>query len=704
MTETIQDTAVTSEVDYTTRDGIAVITLSNPPVNGLRDTLRKALGEALTRAEQDDDVRAVVLTGGGKGFCGGADLRQFGTEAAKARPTVPEVFAQILALPKPVVAAIHGFSLGGGYELALVCSHRVAHRDAILGLTEVSVGLFPGAGGTQRLPRLIGTAPALEAIQTAARVPAPRAGELGMVDRVVDGDVVEAAIALVTELDLRGPQPRIDDLPPASADGVDFDAARAGIKRNAPNKLAQSRAVDAVEVSTRLPIAEGLKAERASFQELVTGPDAVALRHVFLAEKKAAKAADIDASVPARPVESVAVIGAGTMGSGIAMAYANAGIPVVLVEQDEAALERGTATIRRTYEASAAKGRLSADEAQRRTELVTPSLDMAQIAAADLVVEAVFEDMDVKKQVFARIDEHARAGAVLATNTSRLDVDEIAASTSRPADVIGLHFFSPANVMKLLEVVRGAASADDVVVTSLTMAQRIGKVPVLSAVCDGFIGNRMLTPYRREADFLVEEGATPQQVDRALEAFGLAMGPFRMSDLAGLDIGWAARKRLAPTRDPQMRYSRVADVLCEAGRFGQKTGAGYYRYEDGSRTPVPDPEVEAVIRRCAEENGITTREITDEEIVDRCMLALVNEGARILDEDVAQRASDIDVVYVDGYGFPAYRGGPMHWAQSRGLADSLRRIQELESTHGSLTWAPAPLPERRVADGHSTWE
>lgn len=691
-----------AEVRYETQDDVAVITLANPPVNGLSDTVRIGLAEALDRAAEDETVRAVVLAGEGKGFCGGADLRQFGTSASAMRPTVPEVLERVVNLPKPVVAAIHGFALGGGYELALVCSHRIAHRDAVVGLPEVGVGIIPGAGGTQRLPRLIGAGPALEVIRGGVRVPADRAAELGMVDRMVEGDVLEAALALVADDHLRGPQPRVDDLPPAPAEGVDFTEARQRIRPNARNALAQREAVAAVEVATTEPVAVGLERERAIFRELVGSPEAAALRHVFLSEKRALQVDGVGPATRPRTIGSVAVVGAGTMGSGIAMAFADAGIPVALLEQDPSALDRGTATVRSTYEGSVAKGRIDQAEAERRTARITPGLDLEAIRGVDLVVEAVFEDMDVKKDVFARIDELAGPGTVLATNTSRLDIDELARSISRPAEVIGLHFFSPAHVMKLLEVVRGEETSEEVIVTALALAQRIGKVPVLARVAEGFIGNRMLTPYRREADFLLEEGATPEQVDRALEEYGMAMGPFRVADLAGLDIAWAARKRLAPTRDPEERYSRIADVLCEAGRLGQKTGAGYYRYE--GRTPVPDPEVESVIRRCADEDGIAAREISDDEIVDRCLLALVNEGARLLDEGVAQRASDIDVVWVNGYGFPASRGGPMHWATAVGLVETLRRITALEAAHGSRTWAPAPLLQRRVAEEADSWD
>ncbi|MDQ8701117.1 3-hydroxyacyl-CoA dehydrogenase NAD-binding domain-containing protein [Streptomyces sp. LHD-70] len=703
MPGTTETVGLSTTIHYETHGHVAVIRLANPPVNGLGDTLRTGLAAGIAAAATDDAVRAVVIVGEGKGFCGGADLRQFGTPAASVRPAVSEVFQQILALPKPVVAAIHGFALGGGYELALACSHRIAHRDATIGLPEVNVGLLPGAGGTQRLPRLIGTPAALELIQNGATVRATRAAELGMIDACVDGDVLEAALDFLDDGELAGAQPRLDDLPPVVADGADFAAARRLVRPSTRNGIAQLAAIDSVETATRLPIEEGLALERATFLRLLESPEAKALRHTFFAEKEAAKVTDIAPSVRPRNIERVAVIGAGTMGTGIAMAFANSGLAVALVEQDRAALERGMAMVKRNYEATAAKGRLAAHQVEERLALITPALDLDSVAHADLVVEAVFEDMAVKKEVFTKLDVIAKPGAVLASNTSRLDIDELARSVSRPQDVIGLHFFSPAHVMKLLEVVRGAATADDAVVTSIAMARRIDKVPVLSKVCDGFIGNRMLTPYRREADFLLEEGATPERVDQALQAFGLAMGPFAMSDLAGLDIGWAARKRLAPTRDKGLRYSRVADVLCEAGRFGQKSGAGYYRYASDSRKPIPDPAVDQVIRQCATEDGIQLHEIGDSEIIDRCVLALVNEGARILGDGIAQRASDIDVVYVDGYGFPAFRGGPMYYAQTVGLAEVLQRIQQFEAVHGA-SWTPAPLLERLVAQGKESFD
>ncbi|TQC47714.1 3-hydroxyacyl-CoA dehydrogenase [Rhodococcus sp. WS4] len=690
-------------VRYEVRDGVAVIRLTNPPVNGLGDTVRSGLAAVVGHAAIDDQVHAVILVGDGKGFCGGADLRQFGTPAATADPTLPDVLTTIGQLPKPVIAAIHGFALGGGLELALACHYRITHPDAKLGLPEVNVGLIPGSGGTQRLPRLIGAAAALRMIQQGVPVTGTEAADLGLVDACVDGDSLTAALDFHrTRVDTGTPGPVVDDLPPADATGIDFDAARRTVRPSTRNRRAQLAAIDAVETATRLPIADGLAAERATFLRLLESPDAARLRHVFLAEKTAAKATDIPADTAPRPIGRVAVIGAGTMGSGIAMAFANGGLPVTVIEQNQAALDRGMARIRSTYETSAAKGKLTDAQARERTALIEPSLHFDAVTGADLVVEAVFEDMGVKKEVFDKLDALCTPGTILASNTSRLDLDEIARATSRPQDVIGLHFFSPANIMKLVEVVRGEATADDVVVTGLHLAKAIGKIPVLSKVCEGFIGNRMLTPYRREAEFLLEEGATPQQIDTALQNFGMAMGPCAMSDLAGLDIAWAARKRLAPTRPKDLRYSRVADILCENERFGQKSGAGYYRYEKGSRTPIPDPAVDEIIRTCAAEDGIERRTITDEEIVDRCILALVNEGATLLGEGIAQRASDIDVVYVDGYGFPAYRGGPMHYATTLGLDVTLDKIRHLEKIHGE-TWTPAPLLEQLVAAGGTSF-
>ncbi|WP_255953549.1 3-hydroxyacyl-CoA dehydrogenase NAD-binding domain-containing protein [Streptomyces odontomachi] len=693
-------TVVLSEtVRYGTQDGVAVILLDNPPVNALGHSVRVGVAAALDRVAEDTGVHAAVIAGSGRGFCGGADVRQFNTPAATAGPMLGEVIAKIEASAKPVVAAIHGVALGGGLELALGCHHRIATADARLGLTEVTLGLVPGAGGTQRLPRLVGVAEALDLVQHGRRVTGVRAAGLGLVDAVFEGDPIAAGTAHAAAAEAV-PAPGVRSMAPTE---FDFSARRDAVGAKDRNALAQRAAVDCLEAATRLPLEEGLTYERARFDELVAGPESKALRHVFFAERQAAKIADLPADTAVREVVQAAVIGAGTMGGGIAMAFANAGIPVVLFERDQQALDRGLARMRHNYDITAAKGRLTAAQVEERMGLIRRTLDLADAADADLVIEAVFEDMDVKKDVFRRLDAVCKPGAILASNTSRLSVDEIAAVTSRPQDVIGLHFFSPANIMRLLEVVRGDATSPTTLASCTRAAQRIGKAPVVVRVCEGFVGNRMLTPYWREANFLLEEGASPQQVDQALTRFGMAMGPHNVADLAGLDINWATRKRLAPTRPAHLRYCRVPDRICEQGRFGQKTGAGYYRYEEGSRIPHPDPVVDEIIARCAREAGVERRALTDDEIVERCILALVNEGAQILAEGIAQRASDIDVVYVSGYGFPAWRGGPMHYAETLGLDVTLERIRALHEVHGEH-WTPAPLLQRLVAAGATRFE
>ncbi|MFC9839234.1 3-hydroxyacyl-CoA dehydrogenase NAD-binding domain-containing protein [Rhodococcus sp. NPDC127530] len=691
------NTASTTEKasHYDTRAGVALIHLDNPPVNALSHHLRAALAESLTRAGQDPDVRTIVLLGAGPNFCGGADVRQFNTEAATADPMLAALIAQIEASTKPVVAAIEGVALGGGLELALGCHHRIVTATASLGLTEVTLGLVPGGGGTQRLPRLIGTAPALEMIQHGTRVSGVDAVKLGLADAVFDADPVAAVLEQVAAAG--------DTLTRNSDESVvDFAARHASVNNKSRNAIAQHAAIDCVEASTRLPLPEGLRYERARFDALVVSPESAALRHLFFAERQAPKVADLPADTPIRPVAEAAVLGAGTMGGGIAMAFAAAGIPVTLYEREHTALDRGIDRIRSNYEISADKGKITAAEVETRLSLIRPSLTLSDLARADLVIEAVFEDMDVKKEVFRSLDTVCKPGAILASNTSRLSIDDIAAVTSRPQDVIGLHFFSPAHVMRLLEIVRGDATSPETLVSCVRAAQRIGKVPVVVKVGEGFVGNRMLTPYWREANFLLEEGATPQQVDHALVRFGMAMGPHNVADLAGLDINWATRKRLAPTRPSHLRYCKIPDLICERGRFGQKTGAGYYRYEDGSRIPRPDPVVDEIVVECAREAGIERRPISDDEIVERCVLALVNEGARILDDGIAQRASDIDVVYVSGYGFPAWRGGPMHYAETLGLDHVLAKIRALHAEHGEH-WTPAPLLERLVAAGETTF-
>jgi 3-hydroxyacyl-CoA dehydrogenase len=685
-------------VRYGQKGHTAVILLDSPPVNGLGDTVRKGISDGINMAMSAKDISAVIIAGSGKVFCGGADIRQFNTPSALARPMLREVIAQIEGAAKPVIASIHGVALGGGLELALGCHYRIATPDATLGLPEVTLGLVPGGGGTQRLPRLIGAAVALDLVQNGKSVSGKTALQLGLVDFLTDDDPLSSAVAFAEHVIGLPTHPVVAWRMPANASEIDFEAARSRINTKAGNALAQRACIDCVEASTHMSIEAGLDYERRRFNDLVAGSESRSLRHLFFAKREAPKVAGLSGSIVLRNRQRVAVLGAGTMGSGIAMAFANAGIPVTLLEREQTALDRGLNLITRNYEITASKGKLSAEEMQRRMACITATLDFQSIDDADLVIEAVFEDMAVKKAVFRQLDQVCKPGAILATNTSRLSIDEIAASTSRPQDVIGLHFFSPANVMKLLEVVQGEVTASDVIATCMKMAQSIGKIPVLVKVCEGFVGNRMLTPYWREAGFLLEEGASPQQIDEALTQFGMAMGPLAMADLAGMDINWATRKRLAPTRPKHLRYSKVADGICELGRFGQKTNAGYYRYEPGSRTPIPDPVVDALIERSAKEAGIERRLVSNEEIVERCVLALVNEGARILEDKIAQRSSDVDVVYVHGYGFPACRGGPMFYAETLGLGTVLERILSLQNIHGEH-WEPAPLLVRLVSNG-----
>lgn len=686
------------------RDGdVAVVTLANPPVNGLSDRVREGLASAVADIEAADGLAGVVLVGEGRGFCGGADVRQFNTPAASAEPRLRDVLARLVRLPVPVVAAIHGFALGGGLELALGAHYRLAEKDATIGLTEVTLGLIPGGGGTQRLPRLIGAGPALEVIQAGARLTAAEAAAHGIVDGLFDGDPVAAGTEFVRARAASGAaHPVLDDAEVPDAAAVDFAAARTRAGRNRRNARAQLAAIDAVENATRLPIEEGLDAERALFTELVEGPESKALRHLFFAERTATRIEALPRDTPVRTIESAAVIGSGTMGAGIAMALADAGIPVTVVDTTDEAIGRARGRIEANYASSAKKGRIDDAEAAARTQRITFTTVQADAGAADIVIEAVFEDLDVKREVFSQLDAVMKDGAILATNTSRLNVDRIAEATKRPQDVIGLHFFSPANIMKLLEVVQGEKTADDVLATSMALAQRIRKQPVLSQVGEGFIGNRMLSPYRREAEQLLEHGASPRQVDEAIEGFGFAMGPFAMADLAGIDVGEAGRRTFRETASAAelASLSDVATKLYEAGRYGQKTGAGFYRYVEGDRTRYDDPFVQEVIEECAKESGITRRTVTDEEIVERCVLALVNEGAKLLDEGIAQRASDVDVVWIAGYNFPAFRGGPMYYAQTLGLETVVARMREFEETIGEY-WKPADLLVRLVEAGRT---
>ncbi|MNX32687.1 Fatty acid oxidation complex subunit alpha [compost metagenome] len=677
---------------------VAMLRLRNPPVNSLSAALRAELHAAIQAALADERVRALVLTGEGGFFCCGAEIREFNTPMSTREPTLRSVIALIEGATKPVVAAIHGAALGGGLELALGCHYRVALDGASLGLPEVKLGVLPGAGGTQRLPRIVGVERALTMIAQGDAIDTATALDWGLLDEVFADDLPQRAAAYAlahADAPLASRNVGARKVAALADPGV-YDRARAEAARRYRGCVAPLACVDCVETAANTALQEGLAYERERFLELVNGSQSKAQRHLFFAERAAVKLPE--GWKAETPIATVGVVGAGTMGGGIAMSLANAGLAVMLVERDAQALERGWSAIRKNYAATAAKGKLTAAQVEERLARIRTSLDMAELRDADLVIEAAFEDMDVKRQIFTALDALCKPQAILASNTSRLDIDEIAGFTRRPAQVLGMHFFSPANVMRLLEVVQGRDTDGNVIAAVFRLARQMDKLPVLVGVCDGFVGNRMVSPYTREAHFLLEEGASPSQVDGALQQFGLAMGPLRMADMAGLDISWAFRKRMAPTRPAHLRYSRVADSLCEQGRFGQKTGSGFYRYEAGSREPLEDPRVLALIEQCSRQDGIARRDITDEEIVQRTMYALVNEGARILEEGIARRASDIDVIYVNGYGFPAYRGGPLFYADEQGLPAVLDTIRRFHEVHGEL-WQPAPLLERLVAQG-----
>lgn len=685
----------------------AVIRFNHPPVNGLGHALRHAIVELVDEAQDDDAITAIVLTGTERAFSGGADVREFGTPLAGREPTLRTVIKVLETASKPVVAAIDGVALGGGLELALGAHARIAMSRARIGLPEVKLGLLPGAGGTQRLPRLIGLERAADMVVHGEILSAASLADTSLFEEVVDDRLVEHAVALAERL---AGEPtalrRVRDLevPPIEVQAWKAQQLAAAQARY-PNLPAPVKCVEALAASATLPFDEGVKFERERFVQLMNSPESAALRHIFAAERAAAKVPGIKGDLPLRPIRHVGVIGAGTMGAGIAMCFLNAGTPVILLDAQAEALTRGVETIRRNYETAVKKGRLNQADVDQRLALLETTVAYPQLATVDLVIEAVVENMEIKKQVFRQLDAIVKPGAILATNTSTLDIDEIAAATGRPADVVGLHFFSPAHVMRLLEVVRAEKTADDVLLTCIDMAKKIGKKPVVAGVCDGFIGNRMLHRYYAVVNDLLIQGATPQQVDRALEAFGMAMGPFRVQDLSGLDIGWSVRKHRAAMH-PDRDFSMVADRLCEAGRFGQKTGAGWYRYEAGNRTPIVDDTVLDIIAAYRKEQGVIPREISDEEIVMRSLCALVNEGARILEEGVALRASDIDVVYLNGYGFPAHRGGPMHYAATQlGLFNVARAMRQYarESEKAAEFWQPSLLLLERIEAGGS-WE
>ncbi len=671
--------------DSANRDGVSVLRIDNPPVNALGPQSVAPLLESLQAAQADPAVRAIVLAGARGTFSGGADMKTFGVTPAP-RPHTRDLIDAIEASAKPVVAAIEGVAMGGGLEVALACDARIASPGARLALPEITRGLLPGAGGTQRLPRLIGVAPALAMILSGESVDAARAAGLGLVDRVADGDAVEQAVALARTL-AGSPRRRISERAAAPDSGA-LAAAREKAQPEARGGLAEHAAIACVTDAVELPFAEGLVRERQRFVELVASEQSKARIHVFFAEREAAKPPA--GSAPPSPVRTATVIGGGTMGTGIAMACANAGVQVTLVDVQPELLERARGIIAGNYGATMRKGKLSQGEHDARLARIAYATSLDAAANVDLVIEAVFEEMDVKQEVFRKLDTIARAGTILATNTSTLDVDAIASATARPRDVVGMHFFSPANVMKLLEIVRGARTSTDTIARALGVAKQLEKVGVVAGNCDGFIGNRMLYTYTRQAGFLLEEGAPPQRIDKVIKDFGFPMGPFAMGDLAGLDVGWRIRKRRHAEHPPEGRYSRVADRLCEIGRFGQKTGAGYYRYENGSRAPLPDPAVDEIVRECAREAGIAQRDVGDDEILKRCMYPLINEGVKILAEGIAARPGDVDVVWVYGYGFPAFRGGPLRWADSIGLPGIVADLEAFERVHGDA-FTPAPL-------------
>jgi 3-hydroxyacyl-CoA dehydrogenase len=696
-----------SELVTQTIDGnVGIITINNPPVNALSPGVPEGIVACLKTLAADPSVQAIVLIGGGRTFIAGADIKEFGkmTSGQKSRDVgLHPILNAIEDCPKPVVCAIHGTAFGGGLETAMACHYRVAVPSAQVGQPEVKLGLIPGAGGTQRLPRLAGAAKAAEMCATGDPVRAADALQAGILDKIVEGDLLQGAIAFARAVVNQGAGPRktrdlIHKLIDKKANDLALATARDIMQKRARALLAPRRAIDAVEAAVKLPFAEGCKKEAEYFNECLFSDQSKALIHVFFGERTVAKVPGLPKDTPTIPIKRAAVVGAGTMGGGITMAYANAGIPVILKEISQEALDRGLATITKNYAATVSKGRLTQAQMDERLARIQPTLDYQRFAEADIVVEAVFEEMALKKKTFAELEGVTRPDAILASNTSTLDIDQIASVTSRPQQVIGHHFFSPANVMRLLEIVRGTKTNPAVIATSMSLAKTLGKIGVLVGNCRGFVGNRMYGPYQREAQFLLEEGATVEQVDSALVDFGMAMGPIAVGDLAGLDVGWRIRKEYAHLVPKGQRQPLVADLLCEKGHYGQKTGSGWYRYEAGSRTPLPNPEVERLVEECAAKAGIKRRSITKEEIVERTVYALVNEGALILDEGFAHRAADIDMIYINGYGFPAYRGGPMWYADAVGLKKVYQRILDFEKQHGDL-WKPAPLLKKLAETG-----
>ena len=689
-------------VQLTKENGIGVITINNPPVNALSPGVPEGISEALDLISGDDSVRAAVLIGGGRTFVAGADIKEFG-KMTSGKPRGAGLLPLLLTIEdssKPVIVAIHGTAFGGGLELAMAGHYRVAVRSAQVGQPEVKLGIIPGAAGTQRLPRLAGVAKALEMCATGNPIKADEALKFGIVDRIIEGDLLAGAVAFAREVaDKPAPKTRErnEKLGDAAENASLFSSARETAAKKQRGLLAPVAAIDAIEAATKMPFEEGCKFEQKLFIDCLFSEQSKSLIHVFFSEREVSKIPDVPKEAPIIPIKSAAVVGAGTMGGGIAMVLANAGIPVLLKEADQAALDRGLATIKSNYANSVKRGRFTQEAADERFNRITPTLSYDGFSNVDLVIEAVFEGMALKKEVFKELDRVCKPGAILASNTSTLSIDEIAASTSRPSFVIGTHFFSPANVMRLLEIVRGKATSKEVIATCMQLSKTLGKVGVLVGNCRGFVGNRMFGPYRREAQFLVEEGASIEAVDKALVDFGNAMGPLAVGDLAGLDVGWRIRKEYQHLEVPGVRQPIAEDRLCELGRFGQKTGAGWYKYDD-QRRASPDPAVDELVRQWVAEAGIVQRQISADEITERCIYALVNEGARILEEGYALRASDIDIIYLNGYGFPAHRGGPMWYADAVGLKKVYERVSEFHRQHGE-TWRPAPLLKRLAEQG-----
>jgi 3-hydroxyacyl-CoA dehydrogenase len=693
---------MTELVQLARDNGVAIITINNPPVNALSPGVPGGISEALDQIAQDDGIKAVVLVGSGRTFVAGADIKEFGKMTsgnARGAGLLP-LLLKIEDSGKPVVVAIHGTAFGGGLELAIAGHYRVAVSTAQVGQPEVKLGLIPGAGGTQRLPRLAGVAKAVEMCMSGNPAKAEEALRFGIIDRIVEGDLLTGAVAFAREVAGK-PAPktreRNEKLGNAADNAMIISAAREAAAKKQRGLLAPVAAISAVEAATKLPFEEGCKTEQKLFLDCLFSEQSKSLIHVFFSEREVAKIPDVPKDTPVLPINSAAVVGAGTMGGGIAMVLANVGIPVLLKEVDQTALDRGLATIQLNYANSVKRGRFSQRSAEERLKLITPTLTYDDFPNVDLVIEAVFEGMALKKEVFKELDRVCKLGAILASNTSTLSIDEIASSTSRPAFVIGTHFFSPANVMRLLEIVRGQATSREVIATCMQLSKKLGKVGVLVGNCRGFVGNRMFGPYRREAQFLVEEGAGIVAVDQALSDFGMAMGPLATGDLAGLDVGWRIRKEYSHLQEPGIRQPFVEDRLCELGRYGQKTGAGWYKYDE-QRQATADPIVDELVRKWVAEAGIVQRQISAAEIVDRCLYALVNEGARILEEGFALRASDIDIIYLNGYGSPAYRGGPMWYADTVGIRKVYERVSEFHRQQGEI-WQPAPLLKRLAEEG-----